>query len=55
MSFARRSSSGTNIIFLPVGAVGSSTVFNASVGAGYLREMTWMIRTPAEKMSSLSV
>ena len=55
MSLARRSNSGTKSIFCPIGAVGSSTIFIASVGAGYLREMTWMIRTPAEKMSSLSV
>ena len=55
MSLARRCNSGKNIIFSPVGAVGSSTTFEASVGAGYLREITWMIRTPIEKMSSLSV
>ena len=55
MSLARRSNSGTKSIFCPIGAVGSSTIFIASVGSGYLREMTWMIRTPTEKMSSLSV
>ena len=55
MSLARRSNSGTKSIFCPRGAVGLSTIFIASVGTGYLREIIWMIRMPTKKMSSLSV
>ena len=54
MSFSRRSSSGIRMIFSPVGAEGSSITISASVGAGNVRVIIWMIRTPTENVSSLS-
>ena len=54
MSFFRRSSSRTGMTFSPKGDEGSATTISASVGAGNVRVMIWMIRTPAENMSSLS-
>ena len=54
MSFFRRSNSRTGMTFSPKGDEGSSTTISASVGAGNVRVMIWMIRTPAENVSSLS-
>ena len=54
MSFFRRSSSRTGMIFSPVGDEGSSMTILASAGAGNVRVMIWMISTPAENVSSLS-
>ena len=54
MSFFRRSSSRTGTVFSPVGDEGSSMTISPSVGAGNVRVMIWMIRTPAENVSSLS-
>ena len=50
MSSFRRVSS--TLVF-SVGAEGSSMTITASVGAGNVRVMIWMIRTPAENMSSM--
>ena len=54
MSFFRRSSSGMGTTISPVGDEGSSLTISASVGAGNVRVMIWMIRTTAENVSSLS-
>ena len=62
MSFFRRFSSGTSTILIPEDSSISSPVgvfssaggsSSASVGAGNVRVMIWMIRTPAENVSSL--
>ena len=54
MSFFRRSISRMGTIISPAGDEASSTTISASVGAGNVRVMIWMIRTPAENVSSLS-
>ena len=54
MSFFRRSISMMGTIISPAGDEGSSMTISASVGAGNVRVMIWMIRTPTENVSSLS-